>query len=152
MPEGVRSVYVFVSERLAPLSVAGYQRMVARAGEAAGFPFLVHSHMLRHSCGYKLAKDGQDTRAIQHYLGHRSITERGKIVLCPLSGVKRTSRFRAEMSANDPKRTCNWRRTGISPMPRFERPIWDSAPCFSLIAKAFSLAWNKIRLPAFGHR
>src|SRR3974377_1681534 len=26
------SVYVFVSERLAPLSVAGYQRMVARAG------------------------------------------------------------------------------------------------------------------------
>jgi site-specific recombinase XerD len=41
--------------------------------EAAGFPFLVHSHMLRHSCGYKLANDGQDTRAIQHYLGHKSI-------------------------------------------------------------------------------
>ena len=32
------STYVFVSERLAPLSVAGYQRMVARTGEAAGFP------------------------------------------------------------------------------------------------------------------
>jgi type 1 fimbriae regulatory protein FimE len=29
--------------------------------------------MLRHSCGYKLANDGQDTRAIQAYLGHRSI-------------------------------------------------------------------------------
>jgi len=72
--ETSQSVYVFVSERLAPLSVAGYQRMVARAGEAARFPFLVHSHMLRHSCGYKLANDGQDTRAIQHYLGHRSIT------------------------------------------------------------------------------
>ena len=65
--------YVFVSERLAPLSVAGYQRMVARAGKAAGFPFDVHSHMLRHACGYKLANDGQDTRAIQHYLGHKSI-------------------------------------------------------------------------------
>jgi integrase len=65
--------YIFVSERGAPLSVAGYQRMVARAGEAAGFPFLIHSHMLRHSCGYKLANDGQDTRAIQGYLGHRSI-------------------------------------------------------------------------------
>jgi len=72
-PEGQRTVSVFVSERLAPLSVAGYQRMIARAGEAAGFPFLVHSHMLRHGCGYKLANDGQDTRAIQHYLGHRSI-------------------------------------------------------------------------------
>jgi integrase len=70
-PEGVKTVHVFVSERLAPLSVAGYQRMVARAG--AGFPFLVHSHMLRHSCGFKLANDGHDTRAIQHYLGHRSI-------------------------------------------------------------------------------
>jgi len=73
MPDGQHTVQVFVSERLAPLSVAGYQRMVARAGKAAGFPFLVHSHMLRHSCGYKLANDGQDTRAIQHYLGHRSI-------------------------------------------------------------------------------
>ena len=68
-----KSPYVFVSERDSPLSVAGYQRMIARAGEAAGFGFLVHSHMLRHSCGYKLANDGQDTRAIQHYLGHRSI-------------------------------------------------------------------------------
>jgi type 1 fimbriae regulatory protein FimB/type 1 fimbriae regulatory protein FimE len=29
--------------------------------------------MLRHACGYKLANDGHDTRAIQHYLGHRSI-------------------------------------------------------------------------------
>jgi len=72
--ETPQSVYVFVSERLAPLSVAGYQRMVARAGETAGFPFLIHSHMLRHSCGYKLANDGQDTRAIQHYLGHKSIS------------------------------------------------------------------------------
>src|SRR6267142_1447156 len=67
------SPYVFVSERGAPLSVAGYQRMVARAGEAARFGFLVHSHMLRHGCGFKLAADGQDNRAIQAYLGHRSI-------------------------------------------------------------------------------
>ena len=67
------SVHIFVSERDAPLSVAGCQRMVACAGEAVGLPFLIHSHMLRHSCGYKLANDGQDTRAIQHYLGHRSI-------------------------------------------------------------------------------
>lgn len=58
---------------LAPWSTAGYQRMVARTGKAAGFPFFVHSHMLRHSTGYKLANDGHDTRAIQHYLGHRAI-------------------------------------------------------------------------------
>ena len=29
--------------------------------------------MLRHGTGYKLANDGQDTRSIQHYLGHRNI-------------------------------------------------------------------------------
>jgi site-specific recombinase XerD len=29
--------------------------------------------MLRHACGYKLANDGRDTRALQHYLGHKNI-------------------------------------------------------------------------------
>jgi type 1 fimbriae regulatory protein FimB/type 1 fimbriae regulatory protein FimE len=28
---------------------------------------------LRHACGYKLANDGHDTRAIPAYLGHRNI-------------------------------------------------------------------------------
>jgi type 1 fimbriae regulatory protein FimB/type 1 fimbriae regulatory protein FimE len=36
-----------------------------------GFP--VHPHQLRHGCGYKLANDKQDTRAIQLFLGHRNI-------------------------------------------------------------------------------
>ena len=43
------------------------------AGQAAGLPFPAHPHMLRHACGFKLANDGHDTRALQHYLGHRSI-------------------------------------------------------------------------------
>ena len=46
--EGQPGLYVFTSERLAPLSVAGYLRMVARAGEAAGFPIQISSHVLRH--------------------------------------------------------------------------------------------------------
>ena len=25
------------------------------------------------ACGFKLANDGQDTRALQHYLGHKNI-------------------------------------------------------------------------------
>ena len=28
--------------------------------------------MLRHACGYKLANDGHDTRALQSYLGHKN--------------------------------------------------------------------------------
>jgi hypothetical protein len=30
--------------------------------------------MLRHACGYALANKGMDTRRLQHYLGHASIT------------------------------------------------------------------------------
>jgi integrase len=67
------SPFVFVSERGSPFSVAGFQKLIARAGVAAGFEFQLHPHMLRHSCGYKLANDGVDTRSLQAYLGHRSI-------------------------------------------------------------------------------
>jgi len=49
-------------------------KMIARAGQVAALPFPIHPHMLRHACGYKLANDGHDTRAIQHYLGHKNIT------------------------------------------------------------------------------
>ncbi len=45
----------------------------ARAGELAGIPFQVHPHQLRHGCGYYLAAQGLDTRAIQDYLGHKNI-------------------------------------------------------------------------------
>jgi type 1 fimbriae regulatory protein FimB/type 1 fimbriae regulatory protein FimE len=65
--------YVFMSEREAPMSAVGFRRMIARLGEAAKMPFSVHPHMLRHACGFKLANDGHDTRALQHYLGHKNI-------------------------------------------------------------------------------
>jgi len=65
--------YVFMSERDAPISPPGFRRMIERVGKAAKMPFGVQPHMLRHACGYKLANDGQDTRALQHYLGHRNI-------------------------------------------------------------------------------
>jgi type 1 fimbriae regulatory protein FimB/type 1 fimbriae regulatory protein FimE len=29
--------------------------------------------MLRHACGFKLANDGHDTRALQEWLGHSNI-------------------------------------------------------------------------------
>ena len=65
--------YVFSSERKAPLSPDAFRKIIGRAGEEANLPFSVHPHMLRHACGYKLAQAGQDTRAIQHYLGHKNI-------------------------------------------------------------------------------
>jgi integrase len=71
--EEIEGRFVFITERAAPITTAGYRNMIVRTGESGKFPFPVHPHMLRHACGYKLANDGQDTRAVQHYLGHRNI-------------------------------------------------------------------------------
>lgn len=68
------SAYVFTTERGGPMTTSNVRKMIARAGEEAKLGFPVHPHMLRHAAGYKLANDGHDTRAIQHYLGHKNIT------------------------------------------------------------------------------
>jgi type 1 fimbriae regulatory protein FimB/type 1 fimbriae regulatory protein FimE len=68
------SAYVFVNERGQPFGRMGIARMIERAGTAARLPFPVHAHMLRHSTGYTLAGKGMDTRRLQHFLGHASIT------------------------------------------------------------------------------
>jgi type 1 fimbriae regulatory protein FimB/type 1 fimbriae regulatory protein FimE len=67
------SPYVFTTEGGTPVTPAWFLRMVQRTGVAARLPFSVHPHMLRHSTGYKLANDGQDTRSLAHYLGHRNL-------------------------------------------------------------------------------
>jgi integrase len=67
------SSFVFTSERGAPFTTAGFRKMVARLGKAAGFDFPVHPHQLRHACGFQLANQGTDTRTLQAYLGHRNI-------------------------------------------------------------------------------
>ena len=66
--------YVFVNERGQPFGRMGIARMIERGVEVANLPFPIHAHMLRHSTGYALAAKGMDTRRLQHYLGHASIT------------------------------------------------------------------------------
>src|SRR5580704_4154059 len=67
------SAFVFATERGGPFTADAVNRLIKRIGERAGFSFQVHAHMLRHGCGYALANAGHDTRAIQDWLGHRSI-------------------------------------------------------------------------------
>jgi len=67
------SPYVFITEAGTPVTTAWFLRVIQRSGVAAKLPFQVHPHMLRHSTGYKLANDGQDTRSLAHYLGHRDL-------------------------------------------------------------------------------
>jgi type 1 fimbriae regulatory protein FimB/type 1 fimbriae regulatory protein FimE len=72
--EQPNSAFLFLSERKAPLSIDGAQKLIERLGEAAGFAFPIHVHMLRHSAGYALAGRGVDTRTLQAFMGHRSIS------------------------------------------------------------------------------
>jgi type 1 fimbriae regulatory protein FimB/type 1 fimbriae regulatory protein FimE len=65
--------FVFLSERKAPLSIDGAQKLIERLGESAELPFRIHAHMLRHAAGYALAAGGIDTRTLQAFMGHRSI-------------------------------------------------------------------------------
>jgi integrase len=67
------SGFVFATERGGPFTTDAVNRLIKRIGQRAGLPFPVHVHMLRHACGYALANAGHDTRALQDWLGHRSI-------------------------------------------------------------------------------
>jgi type 1 fimbriae regulatory protein FimB/type 1 fimbriae regulatory protein FimE len=71
--ENPHADFVFLSERKAPLSVDGAQKLIERLGVAAKLPFPIHAHMLRHAAGYALAARGIDTRTLQAFMGHRSI-------------------------------------------------------------------------------
>lgn len=78
--EQLEATYVFLSERGTPMSTSNYAKILQRLAEAAGdkISITVNPHALRHACGFYLASRGVDTRALSHYLGHRSLqlTER----------------------------------------------------------------------------
>jgi integrase len=71
--EPIRNGVIFRTESNGPLSERGFGLIVARAGAEAQLGFPAHPHMLRHACGYYLASQGHDTRAIQVWMGHRNI-------------------------------------------------------------------------------
>jgi integrase len=71
--ESDRSPFMFITERGAPFTTAGFARMMERAAKSGGLGIKVHPHMLRHACGFALANAGHDTRALQAYLGHKNI-------------------------------------------------------------------------------
>jgi site-specific recombinase XerD len=62
------------TERKGPFTTGAINRQLKRIAKDAGFPDgHVYFHMLWHACSYVLANAGHDTRAIQDWLGHRSI-------------------------------------------------------------------------------
>jgi integrase len=78
--ENSEAAYVLMSERGTPWSTSNWRKVLTRLAKAAGpaIAITVNPHALRHACGFYLASKGVDTRALSHYLGHRSLqsTER----------------------------------------------------------------------------
>lgn len=65
--------YVFTSHFGTPFSPSGIKILIDTIAAKSDIPYAVHPHMFRHACGYWLANNGEDTRAIQEYLGHKDI-------------------------------------------------------------------------------
>jgi site-specific recombinase XerD len=55
--------FVFMNERGAPMTAAGFRKMLARVRQAAGLDVRAHPHMLRHACGYHLANRASTRRS-----------------------------------------------------------------------------------------
>jgi integrase len=106
--ESPASPFVFVSERGAPLSAPGFSRLIERAADAVDLGIKAHAHMLRHACGYKLANDGHDTRAIQAYLAIAIFRIRRAIPRQRRSGLRSSSEIdnRYRESKNNTKLQC----------------------------------------------
>jgi integrase len=69
-----KTPFVFETERETGFTEDAINRLIKAVAKRAGLPLSVHAHMLRHACGYALANKGMDSRRLQHYLGHASIT------------------------------------------------------------------------------
>jgi type 1 fimbriae regulatory protein FimB/type 1 fimbriae regulatory protein FimE len=65
--------YIFLSSRTGnKMSMRSYQYIYENVKEKLNLPRL-HSHMMRHSCGYELVNKNVPLRVIQDYLGHKQI-------------------------------------------------------------------------------
>jgi Phage integrase family len=113
------SPFVFVSDRGSPFTTAGLARMIERAAAGAGLELKAHPHMLRHACGYALANKGHDTRAIQGWLGHRSITSTAVYTALAPNRLDSKRSPKLHRRTGNTRHTSACRNTRRGAMPKF---------------------------------
>ena len=114
---------MFETERSTPFTTDAVNRLIKRIGERAGFPFKVHVHMLRHACGYALANQGHDTRAIQDWLGHRAIQHTARYTELSQERFKEfLAHLMRAMRARDYHRAASMRRIGRTEIAAIQVP------------------------------
>src|SRR5262249_50778353 len=109
-----------------PTTTAWFLRMVQRTGRAAKLPFPIHPHMLRHSTGYKLANQGEDTRSLAHYLGHRNLQSTARYTALAPGRFARFWKDWGWVESGDPPEGGRPQglssRNGLFPDPRWAGP------------------------------
>src|SRR5262249_26523181 len=61
--------FIFMNERGAPMTAAGFRKMLSTVGTVCGQPH-VHPHMLRHSCGFSRPTGGTRHAGLAGALQH----------------------------------------------------------------------------------
>ena len=65
---------MFLSYRDAPMTRQAFDKMLRAAGAKAGMGMPdVHTHLLRHGCGFRLVNLGLDTLSLAAYLGYKQV-------------------------------------------------------------------------------
>ncbi len=115
---------VFVSERGLQISDSSVKKLVARLGVAAGLPFPVHAHQLRHACGYYLVNEGMPLPLLQRWLGHVNVQPRS------LRGAvaARVQRWRAEWKRAASQVSHAARATGGALFAQLRSTRWRQLP------------------------
>jgi site-specific recombinase XerD len=91
MRENIKSPYLFISERGAPISTDGFRKAMNRWGIKSGFEWSISPHALRHGCGYHLANNLMDSRSLQECLGHKDISNTVRYTKLAADRFDRTS-------------------------------------------------------------
>ena len=133
------SPYVFVTEAGTPVTTAWFLRMVQRTGKAAKLPFPIHPHMLQAFTGYKLANQGEDTRSLAHYLGHRNLQSTARYTALAPDRFKDFGRIESQWETHSPAsktpepaiicaviRSPRWRWRAVPVAQRGQAP-WQSS-------------------------
>ena len=114
---------VFVSRRRRRLSRRTVEDRVKHLGQAAGLPFVVTPHLLRHSFATELLRTGANLEEVRRLLGHRSIVTTSRYSHPDLGSLRRAvnrldRKKRPKGAPEEENGSTQPREVQVDPLPR----------------------------------